>query len=80
MRWRAPRYSSPLVEGRLETRSPVRRLQRLRGRGFVFATGDLARPETVEFLQDLPNRILTKPLEVETVRRVLEGVVAARGR
>jgi two-component system NtrC family sensor kinase len=46
---------------------------------FVFATGDLARPETVEFLQDLPNRILTKPLEVETVRRVLEGVVAARG-
>jgi CheY-like chemotaxis protein len=49
-------------------------------RRFVFATGDLARPETVAFLQDLPNRILTKPLEVETVRRVLKGVVATCGR
>jgi two-component system NtrC family sensor kinase len=48
-------------------------------RRFVFATGDLARPETLAFLRDLPNRILTKPLEVETVRRVLEGVVAGRG-
>ena len=38
---------------------------------FLFATGDLARPETMSFLQQLPNRILQKPLEVETVRRVL---------
>jgi CheY-like chemotaxis protein len=40
-------------------------------RRLVFATGDLARQETVRFLQSVPNRILTKPLEVETVRRVL---------
>jgi len=40
-------------------------------RRFVFATGDLMRPETSAFLAGLPNRILTKPLEVETVRRVL---------
>ena len=40
-------------------------------RRFVFATGDLARPETVSFLENLPNRILPKPFEVETVRRVL---------
>jgi two-component system NtrC family sensor kinase len=40
-------------------------------RRFVFATGDLLRQETVTFLENLPNRILTKPLEVETVRRVL---------
>jgi two-component system NtrC family sensor kinase len=40
-------------------------------RRFVFATGDLMRQETATFLQGLPNRILTKPLEVETVRRVL---------
>jgi len=38
---------------------------------FVFATGDLLREETLAFLRDLPNRILRKPLEVETVRRVL---------
>ena len=49
-------------------------------RRFVFATGDLMRQETATFLQGLPNRILTKPLEVETVRRVLGGVVAGRGR
>ncbi len=40
-------------------------------RRFVFATGDLAREETMEFLEQLPNRILYKPLEVETLRRVL---------
>jgi PAS domain S-box-containing protein len=40
-------------------------------RRFVFATGDLVRRETLAFLERLPNRILTKPLEVETVRRVL---------
>jgi len=46
-------------------------------RRFVFATGDLVRAETVEFLQGLPNRILTKPLEIETVRRVLNQAVEA---
>ena len=40
-------------------------------RRFVFATGDLARPDTLSFLEGLPNRFLTKPLDVETVRRVL---------
>ena len=33
-------------------------------RRFVFATGDLVRQETLAFLEGLPNRILTKPLEV----------------
>jgi PAS domain S-box-containing protein len=45
-------------------------------RRFVFSTGDLAREQTLAFLQGLPNRILTKPLEVETVRRVLTQAVA----
>ncbi len=46
-------------------------------RRFVFATGDLMRPETTAFLERLPNRILTKPLELETVRRVLSQAVRA---
>ena len=46
-------------------------------RRFVFATGDLVRPETLHFLQDLPNRILQKPLEMETVKRVLGQARAA---
>jgi CheY-like chemotaxis protein/anti-sigma regulatory factor (Ser/Thr protein kinase) len=46
-------------------------------RRFVFATGDLIRHETLAFLEGLPNRILTKPLEVETVRRVLSQALAA---
>jgi len=44
---------------------------------FVFATGDLAREETVRFLEGLPNRVLYKPLEVETLRRVVTQVIAA---
>lgn len=40
-------------------------------RRFVFTTGDLAREDTLEFLAGLPNRILSKPLQIETVRRVL---------
>ncbi len=40
-------------------------------RRFVFATGDLMRPDTMEFLEGLPNRILIKPLQQETIRRVL---------
>jgi hypothetical protein len=35
------------------------------------------RQETASFLHGLPNRILTKPLEVETVRRVLAQAVAS---
>jgi len=46
-------------------------------RRFVFATGDLARQETLAFLNGLPNRVLAKPLEVETVRRVLSQAMAA---
>ncbi len=45
-------------------------------RRFVFATGDLVRQETTAFLKGLPNRILTKPLELETVRRVLSQALA----
>ncbi len=40
-------------------------------RRFVFATGDLLRPDSVRFLEGLPNRILHKPLDVETVRRIV---------
>jgi two-component system NtrC family sensor kinase len=47
-------------------------------RRFVFATGDLMRQESASFLHGLPNRILTKPLEVETVRRVLAQAVASQ--
>jgi len=46
-------------------------------RRFVFATGDLMRQETMSFLEGLPNRILTKPLEQETVRRVLAQALEA---
>ncbi len=60
----------PNVDGRqLYERIAEQRPDMLRR--FVFATGDLVRQETVSFLEALPNRILTKPLEVETVRRVL---------
>jgi len=40
-------------------------------RRFVFSTGDLVRKESLAFLERMPNRILTKPLAVETVRRVV---------
>jgi two-component system NtrC family sensor kinase len=46
-------------------------------RRFVFATGDLVRQETLAFLAGLPNRILTKPLEQETVRHVLAQALDA---
>src|SRR5262245_20790740 len=46
-------------------------------RRFVFATGDLVRRESLEFLEGLPNRILAKPLDVDNVRRVLVQAVAA---
>jgi len=46
-------------------------------RRFVFATGDLMREDAVEFLSALPNRILCKPLELETVRRVLGQAIEA---
>jgi CheY-like chemotaxis protein len=49
-------------------------------RRFVFSTGDLVREETVNFLEQLPNRILTKPFEVETVRRVLAQALDAASR
>jgi len=44
---------------------------------FVFTTGDLAREDTLEFLDGLPNRILSKPLQVDTVRRVLTQAVGS---
>jgi signal transduction histidine kinase/ActR/RegA family two-component response regulator len=44
-------------------------------RRFVFTTGDLAREDTFAFLDGLPNRILSKPLQVETVRRVLSQAI-----
>jgi len=49
-------------------------------RRFVFTTGDLAREDTVEFLEGLPNRILSKPLQMETVRRVLSQAIGAAGK
>lgn len=44
-------------------------------RRFVFATGDLVREESLRFLEGLPNRLLTKPLDVDNVRRVLAQVI-----
>ena len=49
-------------------------------RRFVFTTGDLAREDTLEFLKGLPNRILSKPLQMDTVRRVLTQAVGLAGR
>ena len=46
-------------------------------RRFVFATGDLVRQESLQFLEGIPNRILAKPLDVDDVRRVLVQVVSA---
>jgi two-component system NtrC family sensor kinase len=46
-------------------------------RRFVFATGDLLRPDAVRFLEGLPNRILHKPLDVETVRRVVTQALSS---
>jgi PAS domain S-box-containing protein len=45
-------------------------------RRFVFATGDLVRQETLRFLEGLPNRVLVKPLDVESVRRVLSQAIS----
>ncbi|MBZ5637515.1 MAG: response regulator [Acidobacteriia bacterium] len=46
-------------------------------RRFVFATGDLVRQETLRFLEGLPNRVLVKPLDVESVRRVLSQALVS---
>jgi two-component system NtrC family sensor kinase len=47
-------------------------------RRFVFATGDLVRPETLQFLESLPGRVIRKPLDVDAIRRVLGQVLPAR--
>jgi two-component system NtrC family sensor kinase len=48
-------------------------------RRFVFSSGDLARDETVSFLRGLPNRLLAKPLQVETVRHVIRRALEQAG-
>jgi CheY-like chemotaxis protein len=48
-------------------------------RKFVFSTGDLVRPETASFLQSLPNIILSKPLQIETVRHVINRAIERGG-
>ena len=45
-------------------------------RRFVFSTGDMASESTLTFLGGLPNGILVKPLQVETVRHVLGKALA----
>jgi|GEM_PF-3263301 len=45
-------------------------------RRFVFSTGDMASENTLTFLGGLPNGILVKPLQVETVRHVLGKALA----
>lgn len=45
-------------------------------RRFIFATGDLVRQETQRFLASVPNRVLTKPLDVEDIRRVVVQALA----
>jgi len=50
-------------------------------RRFVFASGDLARPETLAFLEGIPNRLLLKPFQPETVQHVVAHALAnARAR
>jgi len=49
-------------------------------RRFVFTTGDLAREDTLDFLEGLPNRILSKPLQVETVTQVLSQAMVTVSR
>lgn len=46
-------------------------------RRFVSAIGNRVLHETLSFLEGLSNRILTKPLEVETVCRVLSQAMSA---
>ncbi len=48
-------------------------------RKFVFATGDMASETTLAFLEGLPNGILVKPLQVETVRHVLGKALSRIG-
>jgi CheY-like chemotaxis protein len=48
-------------------------------RKFVFATGDMASETTLAFLDGLPNGILVKPLQVETVRHVLCKALSRSG-
>lgn len=45
-------------------------------RRFVFATGDLVRPESLRFLEGVANPVLAKPIDVDAVRRTLERVLA----
>jgi len=45
----------------------------------VFATGDVLRQETLGFLEDVPNLILLKPLDLGNVRRALSEVLSSRG-
>ncbi len=45
-------------------------------RRFVFATGDLVRPESLRFLEGVANPVLAKPIDVDAVRRTLENVLA----
>ncbi len=47
-------------------------------RRFVFATGDMASDATLAFLNGLPNGILVKPLQVETVRHVLGKALSSK--
>lgn len=44
-------------------------------RRFVFATGDLVRPESVRFLEGVANPVLAKPLDVDSARRTLQRVL-----
>jgi len=45
----------------------------------VFATGDVLRQETLRFLEDVPNLILLKPLDLGNMRRALSEVLASKG-
>ncbi len=60
----------PVLDGRgLYERVVAERPEMVRR--FVFSTGDLVRADSLQFLEGLPNRLLTKPLDVDSVRRVL---------
>ncbi len=46
---------------------------------FVFATGDLVRQDTLRFLERIPDRVLTKPVDLDDFRRVLAKVLVSIG-
>ncbi len=68
---RMPKLDGPGLYRELERRKPE-----LRGR-VIFATGDELSPATREFLQQVAAHTISKPFEVDQIRRVIQQSLAA---